>query len=381
MLTEKLCPKCKQVKTASDFAKSATAASGLYSYCKECSKRSCKERRKANQRAGAPYPRVRRDPDPEKTCTRCLRVLPIGQFYKQKDAADGHTAHCAECQSVAARAKYQANKSRYAEAGRQYRQRNQDKLRAYFREYDATRRDRQKDKARRRQTYAERTPETRQRHLNTARATTARLRKDAYALLGGRCYCCEMDDIRFLTIDHPGNDGHGDIGYGSSRVSGRLLLQRIITYGDAGGRYRLACFNCNMGRAKAGHGGECPHHPSFDAQRSQQEADYDATHTKAQRRRRHYDQQIKERVFALLGGRCYCCGETVSHFLTVDHIQDDGYIDRKRGAHKMSTYTFCKHILSQESSHVRYRLACYNCNCGRAMRGDGVCPHHLLQAI
>lgn len=67
------------------------------------------------------------------------------------------------------------------------------------------------------------------------------------------------------------------------------------------------------------------------------------------------------------GGKCNCCGERNTRFLTIDHINNDGYKERgNRGImFKLRRLGWPKDI---------YQLLCWNCNCGRAANG-GICPH------
>jgi len=77
----------------------------------------------------------------------------------------------------------------------------------------------------------------------------------------------------------------------------------------------------------------------------------------------------KAKVFAILGGMCVCCLESNPKFLTIDHIRNDGYLDRRR-----DSGTFYAKMLSQGVPKDKYQLLCWNCNCGRALNG-GICPH------
>ena len=43
-------------------------------------------------------------------------------------------------------------------------------------------------------------------------------------------------------------------------------------------------------------------------------------------------------VFEFYGNKCSCCGETEPLFLTVDHINNDGYRDKKKGLTGVNLY-------------------------------------------
>src|SRR5271157_234086 len=81
----------------------------------------------------------------------------------------------------------------------------------------------------------------------------------------------------------------------------------------------------------------------------------------------------KKKVIDAYGGKCYCCGETILAFLTVDHPNADGAAHRKSiggGGYPMYLWLI-RHNYPKE-----FRAACWNCNCGRRING-GVCPHQL----
>jgi hypothetical protein len=85
-----------------------------------------------------------------------------------------------------------------------------------------------------------------------------RIRKQAIQKYGGRCVCCGVVEVLFLTIDHINGDGskdrqkHGGTGW-------YMELLRTERRNDL----QVLCYNCNMGREV--NGGICPHHsPSPD---------------------------------------------------------------------------------------------------------------------
>lgn len=79
--------------------------------------------------------------------------------------------------------------------------------------------------------------------------------------------------------------------------------------------------------------------------------------------------KLKDKVFSLYGSMCSCCGETGKSFLTVDHINGDGYKDKKifRGL-----YSKYKKIV-EDKDQTKYQILCWNCNC--AKRSNKTCPH------
>lgn len=83
--------------------------------------------------------------------------------------------------------------------------------------------------------------------------------------------------------------------------------------------------------------------------------------------------ELKARIVKAYGGRCACpkCPETNISFLTIDHVNNDGHVKRKNGLYFY--YTIVK-----ESFPDKYRIMCWNCNCGRA-QNNGICPHESVE--
>jgi len=84
--------------------------------------------------------------------------------------------------------------------------------------------------------------------------------------------------------------------------------------------------------------------------------------------------KAKQECFEHYGGMiCACCGETEPMFLSLDHVNNDGYLRRKYGkaTPSGSFYGF----LRKTGYPDGFQVLCMNCNFGKARNG-GVCPHH-----
>lgn len=70
---------------------------------------------------------------------------------------------------------------------------------------------------------------------------------------------------------------------------------------------------------------------------------------------------------------CACCGEDTYQFLTLDHINNNGNVDRKKGltSNKIQVY------LIKNNYPLGFQILCYNCNCARAKNKNKICPHKL----
>lgn len=86
---------------------------------------------------------------------------------------------------------------------------------------------------------------------------------------------------------------------------------------------------------------------------------------------------LKLKVYELLGNCCFCCGERNEEFLTIDHVNNDGWKERQFGRSPgvASYYT----ILKAGANLKDYRILCYNCNCSRHRRQDKKCVHEIIR--
>lgn len=84
-----------------------------------------------------------------------------------------------------------------------------------------------------------------------------------------------------------------------------------------------------------------------------------------------YRASLRGEMIAAYGGCCNCCGERLRAFLQLDHVENDGHLDRK--ANKTSAKLFAK-LKKAGWPRDRYQLLCANCNFGKLMN-SGVCPH------
>jgi hypothetical protein len=89
---------------------------------------------------------------------------------------------------------------------------------------------------------------------------------------------------------------------------------------------------------------------------------------------RLYLEKHRVAVIAGYGSKCACCGEDEPKFLTIDHVNNDGYLARKNKLHPTDTLGFYRWLL-KHNLPKEFQLLCMNCNFGKA-RNNGVCPHH-----
>lgn len=90
-----------------------------------------------------------------------------------------------------------------------------------------------------------------------------------------------------------------------------------------------------------------------------------------------YRVKTTQTVFDHYGWLCACCGESNRMFLTIDHINNDGYVLKELAEkrYRLGGTGFYKHIIDNGFPEDLQTL-CYNCNFGKN-RNKGTCPHKI----
>lgn len=85
-----------------------------------------------------------------------------------------------------------------------------------------------------------------------------------------------------------------------------------------------------------------------------------------------YRQKIKQMIFDHYGSACACCFEDNIAFLSIDHVNNDGYLDKSNARRAGGRNLYNKVI--KEGYPNNYQVLCMNCNHAKARNG-GICPH------
>ena len=81
--------------------------------------------------------------------------------------------------------------------------------------------------------------------------------------------------------------------------------------------------------------------------------------------------KLRKEMIEAYGGKCCCCGETEPIFMQLDHINNDGSIERRRYGNHVVEWQELKKTGWPKNRH---QLLCANCNYGKRMN-NGICPH------
>lgn len=88
-----------------------------------------------------------------------------------------------------------------------------------------------------------------------------------------------------------------------------------------------------------------------------------------------YRKKVKQATINKYGGKCKCCEESELYFLTIDHINNNGGMERKSyyDNNHGSAMSFYLELLRNDIRND-LQVLCFNCNMGKNING-GICPH------
>lgn len=78
---------------------------------------------------------------------------------------------------------------------------------------------------------------------------------------------------------------------------------------------------------------------------------------------------LRAAILGAYGCKCACCGESHPYFLTLDHINNDGNVDRET----LKDHQIYAKAKREGFPKDKYQLLCWNCNLAKAHYGK--CPH------
>ena len=79
--------------------------------------------------------------------------------------------------------------------------------------------------------------------------------------------------------------------------------------------------------------------------------------------------RITRALLAAYGGRCVCCDEAGPRFLTLDHVNGDGRVERAKGGGDLGWRRRLLRRLAAGAPDPSYRVLCFNCNIARNNHG------------
>jgi len=203
-------------------------------------------------------------------------------------------------------------------------------------------------------------------------------KKEVITYYGGKCECCGIDNITLLSIDHI--KGGGNIERKNLHISAGQQFYLWLKTNNYPIGYRVLCYNCNC---SLGYYKYCPHTQIGKNKIFKSNSIIKSgfcricnanlnlinqyyTHLKNnknickscfQQSESNRNLNIKKKLLIKYGSKCIECNEKHFEFLCIDHINNDGSIERK----KISNRKLFKKLLKEDKSD-KYQILCYNCN-------------------
>lgn len=84
------------------------------------------------------------------------------------------------------------------------------------------------------------------------------------------------------------------------------------------------------------------------------------------------NRKVRAEVFSHYGNACACCKETISEFLTIDHIGGWGKNHKTKSGKRYGGAALYRWIV-KNNFPLSLRILCWNCNLAQARSGP--CPH------
>lgn len=181
---------------------------------------------------------------------------------------------------------------------------------------------------------------------------------------GNRCYCCDLNQLEFLTIDHINGGGVKH----RKQITSLYGWLKKNNYPDG---FRAACINCNTGRSRNNRklkGGSCPHKDKRIIRENIFITPYTQKILLEGKSNRRAEIKLRFKAINAYGRICECCGVDQYEFLSLDHVLGGGrkHIESIKG----NIYSWAK----KNNYPSDLRLLCLGCNQGREING-GECPH------
>lgn len=82
--------------------------------------------------------------------------------------------------------------------------------------------------------------------------------------------------------------------------------------------------------------------------------------------------KLRLQIITAYGGCCVCCKEAEPKFLAVDHINNDGKLQRKKYGTGINFYRY----IIRNNFPTDLQLLCHNCNAVKEYY-EGPCPHQI----
>ena len=180
-----------------------------------------------------------------------------------------------------------------------------------------------------------------------------RLKLSIITKLGLKCACCNRNEYELMTIDHI----HGGGGKQKKTLRGHAYLVWLdkLPFDELLQDFRCLCYNCNYA---CGFWGECPHTLNTRVLLDTDECKDDQSKEAFRKVNRL---KLKLETMLAYGNECAECGERETLFLTLDHINQNGKLDREDNHSGIEFYAFLRKK-GFPGKGTQLQVLCHSCN-------------------
>lgn len=120
---------------------------------------------------------------------------------------------------------------------------------------------------------------------------------------------------------------------------------------------------------------------NIDTVKARQKINYQRNRTERLKYANERSKRLKSAAYEAYGGYvCACCGESERAFLSLDHVNNDGFAHRRAALGKNYGASGLYMWLRKNGYPAGFQVLCMNCNYGKRMNG-GVCPHKQYEKL
>ena len=347
----KKCSKCGESKPATKeyFHNHSGGKYGVSSKCVECHKRkNSPQLYYKNKRIGKDI--LEKFSEFFKVCIGCDKTLLATNKYfhsMSKRRQSRLISRCIKCNSKQVRENYYKNHEKKLTVKRNYAESNKEHIKQLNKKYHAEKRYEPYHK-KYREDHREQLCLATRKYNKVCRERVIRHYSEGKMC----CNCCGYSELGFLTIDHiDGNPIRSAEGNGSGFV---LWLIR----NDLPAGFQILCFCCNSAKGVKKH---CPHIQSHKQKYASKDSE------RISKKQQEYRKIVIDHYTK--GKRtCQCCGYQGLPFLSIDHINGDGKIHRKK-----ITSSSLPHWIVKNNFPPDFQILCHNCNLAKGT--SNICPH------
>lgn len=211
----------------------------------------------------------------------------------------------------------------------------------------------------------------------------SKYRIDILSKLGNKCQCCGSDRIQFLSIDHISGGGNQE----KKIARGKKFIKKLyyMPINELKNKFQCLCFNCNYTK---GFWGKCPHNfsneninlnslPISNRGINQIHLEQSSYQKRYLQLRQINRLKIKLEMIMAYGNECVQCHEIHPLFLTIDHINNNGALEKLRGN---NFYQYLKK-LGYPGKNTQLQLLCHNCNATKEYQNNRSLGLEIIKKI